>query len=136
MSKSDENDKSKILLIDNPDAAAKKIMSATTDSIGVINFDWDNQPGITSMLQMLAMLTNRSQSEINTQWIGKTSYGEFKSTVAEAVRSFLTDFQAKYNNITDEQLLSKLEQSETELTPIANATLLRAQQAVGLRPKV
>lgn len=136
MSKSDENEKSKILLIDNPDLAAKKIMSATTDSVGVINFDWDKQPGITSMLQMLAMLTNRDQTEVNTQWTGKTSYGEFKSAVAEAVRAFLTDFQGKYNNITDEQLLAKLEQSEQGLAPIANATLLRAQQAVGLRPKV
>ncbi len=135
MSKSDENDKSKILLIDNPDVAAKKVMSATTDSVGAVNFNWDKQPGITSMLQMLAMLTNRDQAEVNAQWAGKTSYGEFKSAVAEAVKAFLTDFQAKYNNITNEQLLSKLEQSEAELTPVANATLLRAQQAVGLRPK-
>ncbi|MEI7689857.1 MAG: tryptophan--tRNA ligase [Candidatus Saccharibacteria bacterium] len=135
MSKSDENDKSKIDLIDNPDAAAKKIMSATTDSIGVINFDWDNQPGITSMLQILALLTNRSQDDVNKEWHGKTSYGEFKTAVADAVRAFLTDFQAKLAAITDEQLLAKLEQSERDLTPIANATLLRAQQAVGLRPK-
>jgi len=135
MSKSDENDKSKIDLIDNPDAAAKKIMSATTDSVGIINFDWDNQPGITSMLQMLALLTNRDQTDVNKEWHGKTSYGEFKTAVADAVRAFLTDFQAKLAAITDEQLLAKLEQSERDLTPIANATLLRAQQAVGLRPK-
>jgi tryptophanyl-tRNA synthetase len=135
MSKSDDNEKSKILLVDNPDVAAKKIMSATTDSVGVINFDWEKQPGITSMLQMLAMLTNRDQTEVNAQWTGKTSYGEFKSAVADAVRGFLSDFQAKFNNISDEQLLSKLEQSEQALTPIANATLLRTQQVVGLRPR-
>ena len=88
------------------------------------------------MLQMLALLTNRSQDEVNADWTGKTSYGEFKSAVAEAVRAFLTDFQAKYDAITDEKLLAKLQQSEAELTPIANATLLRTQQAVGLRPKV
>lgn len=135
MSKSDDNEKSKILLIDNPEMAAKKIMSATTDSIGVINWDWDNQPGITSMLQMLAMLTNRNQDEVNADWTGKTSYGDFKKAVADAVSNFLIDFQIKFNNISDEQLLTKLEQSERELTPIANATLLRAQQAVGLRPR-
>lgn len=135
MSKSAANDNSKILLIDNPDIAAKKIMSATTDSIGVINFDWDNQPGITSLLQILSMLTNTPQDEVNIKWQGKTSYGEFKSTVAEAVKAFLSDFQSKLSNITDEQLILKLQQSEAELTPIANNTLLRAQQAVGLRPK-
>jgi len=31
--------------------------------------------------------------------------------------------------------LAKLEQSERDLTPVANATLLKAQQAVGLRPR-
>ena len=135
MSKSDDNDRSKILLIDNPDLAAKKVLGATTDSIGVINFDWENQLGITSMLQMLAMLTNRDQAEVNSEWIGKTSYGDFKSAVAEAVANFLTDFQSKLANISDEELIAKLEQSESDLTPIANATLLRAQQVVGLRPK-
>jgi len=135
MSKSSDDSKSKILLIDNPDVAAKKIMGATTDSVGSIHFDWDNQPGITSLLQILALLSRRDQSEVNREWEGKESYGDFKKAVAEAVRNFLTDFQSKFDSISDEQLLAKLEQSERDLTPVANATLLRAQQAVGLRPK-
>jgi len=135
MSKSSDDSKSKILLIDNPDVAAKKIMGATTDIVGSIHFDWDNQPGITSLLQILALLSGRDQSEVNREWEGKESYGDFKKAVAEAVRNFLTDFQSKFDSITDEQLLAKLEQSERDLMPVANATLLRAQQAVGLRPK-
>ena len=135
MSKSNDDPKSKILLNDTPEDAANKIMGATTDSLGVVNFDWDNQPGITSMLQILALLTGKDQAEVNRQWQGVTSYGDFKRAVAEAVKSFLTDFQAKYAQISDEQLIAKLEQSERDLTPIANATLLRAQQAVGLRSK-
>lgn len=135
MSKSDPDEKSKILLIDSPDLAAKKIMSATTDSVGVINFDWDNQPGITSLLQIYSLMTNRPQDEVNAEWAGKTSYGEFKKAVAEVVRQFLTDFQSKLAGITDERLLAKLEESEKILAPVANATLLRAQKAVGLRPK-
>lgn len=136
MSKSSTDEKSKILLNDTPDNAAKKIMSATTDSIGEIHFNWETQPGITSLLQILALLSGQDQATINTEWEGKTSYGDFKHAVAEVVRAFLVDFQAKYNAITDDQLIAKLEQSERDLTPIANATLLRAQQAVGLRRKV
>ena len=135
MSKSSADEKSKILLSDNPDAAAKKIMSATTDSIGSIHFDWQNQPGITSLLQILALLTNRQQEAVNADWEGKERYGDFKQTVATAVHDFLTDFQAKYEAISDEQLLAILEASESAMMPVANATLLRAQQAVGLRPK-
>ncbi|MDD3035903.1 MAG: tryptophan--tRNA ligase, partial [Candidatus Saccharimonadaceae bacterium] len=67
MSKSDVDDKSKILLIDSPELASKKIMSATTDSVGCINFDWDNQPGVSNLLQILAILTNRDQTEVNLE---------------------------------------------------------------------
>lgn len=135
MSKSSNDEKSKILLIDDPEIAAKKIMSATTDSVGRIAFDWDNQPGITSLLQMLALLTGRPQAEVNAEWEGNERYGDFKKVVADAVRTFLTDFQTRYNAVTDGQLLAKLEQSERDMAQTANATLLRAQQAVGLRAK-
>lgn len=135
MSKSAPDEKSKILLIDDPDYAAKKIMSATTDSVGRIAFDWDRQPGITSLLQILAVLTGRPQHEVNAEWEGNERYGDFKKVVAEAVRAFLVDFQSRYATITDEQLLKKLEASEEAMGEVANETLLRVQQAVGLRPK-
>jgi len=135
MSKSSSDEKSKILLTDDPAKAAKKIMSATTDSIGEIHFDFETQPGISSLLQMLALLSGRSQEEVNKEWEGKTTYGEFKKVVADEVARFLTDFQARLAAISDEQLIKKLEQSEADMNVIANATLLRAQQAVGLRPK-
>lgn len=134
MSKSSADEKSKILLSDDPAVAAKKIMSATTDSVGIVNFDFAAQPGISSLLQILAVLTARSQEEVNAEWVGTTSYGTFKQAVAAAVEAFLTDFQAKLAAITDEQLLAKLEASEEAVAKTANATLLRAQRAVGLRP--
>ncbi len=136
MSKSNEDPKSKILLSDTPDEAIKKIMSATTDSVGAVNFDWDNQPGITSLLQILAMITGRPRDEVNAQWQGNTMYGEFKKAVAEAVAGFLTDFQARLNAIDDDTLMNKLQASEAAMSEVANATLLKAQVAVGLRPKV
>ena len=117
MSKSSNDEKSKILLNDDPEVAAKKIMSATTDSLASIHFDWDNQPGVTSLLQILSLLTGRDQAEVNAEWEGKERYGDFKKVVADAVRDFLIDFQAKYNSVTDEQLLAKLEQSERDLMP-------------------
>lgn len=135
MSKSSEDDKSKVLLADDPELARKKIMSATTDSIGVINYDFDTQPGIASLLQMLAMLTGRPQEEVNAQWVGQTRYGDFKSAVADAVAEFLVNFQTTLAGISDEQLLAKLEHSEAEMSKVANETLLRAQKAVGLRQR-
>lgn len=133
MSKSSNDQKSKINLADTPAQARKKIMAATTDSLGVINFDWQRQPGITNLLQLLAILTNRPQAEVNAEWVGQTQYGPLKRAVAEAVTTFLTDFQTRLAGISDETLLAALERSERAMNEAANTTLLRVQKAVGLR---
>jgi len=133
MSKSSNDQKSKINLADTPAQARKKIMAATTDSLGVINFDWQRQPGITNLLQLLAILTNRPQAEVNAEWVGQTQYGPLKRAVAEAVATFLTDFQARLAGISDETLLATLERSERAMNEVASITLLRVQKAVGLR---
>jgi tryptophanyl-tRNA synthetase len=134
MSKSDETGKGVIFLSDTPEIASKKIMSATTDSFGEINFDMKERAGITNLLQMLALLTGREQSAVNAEWKGKTSYGDLKKEVAEVVSKFLADFQARLAAVDEPTLLRKLEESEAKMRKTANETLLRAQKAVGLRP--
>ncbi|MCL2869342.1 tryptophan--tRNA ligase [Candidatus Saccharibacteria bacterium] len=133
MSKSSRSENSKISLDDNPETAAKKIMSATTDSVGLIQFDMFNQPGVSNLLQILALLQARSLQEVVGEWAGQTNYGELKTTVAAEVENFLADFQAKVAKISDQDVLKALEAGEKRVTPIANAKLLEVQKAVGLR---
>ena len=133
MSKSDASAKGIIFLGDQPEEAAKKIMSATTDSEGIIRFDRARQPGIANLLQILALLEQKDLEETAKVWEGKTSYGEFKKAVAERVKYFLTDFQAKLSQLDVAGIDAKLEDSEEKMRAIADETLQRAQQAVGLR---
>lgn len=133
MSKSDETGKGVIFLSDSPEAAAKKVMGAATDSLGKINFDWDNQPGITNLLQILSLLVEKPQNEVNQVWAGKTSYGELKKAVADAVAGFLQGFQARLEQVNQAELMSKLETSEAAMNLQANQTLLKVQTAIGLR---
>lgn len=135
MSKSDESGRGVIFLGDEPAVAAKKIMSATTDDLAQINFDKKNQPGISNLLEILALIRGTSLKSIIDEFTGQTRYGDFKKVVADEVEKFLTDFQTRLSQVDDSQMIAKLEQSERDLAVIANATLLRAQQAVGLRPK-
>lgn len=135
MSKSVDDPRGTILLSDDPQAAAKKVMGATTDSLGQVNFDWEKQSGVTNLLQILALLSGRTQDDINKEWFGSERYGDLKKAVAEAVETFLSDLQTKYQAIDESKLLSKLESSEAEMTKVADATLHKVQQAVGLRPK-
>jgi tryptophanyl-tRNA synthetase len=133
MSKSDETGKGVIFLNDAPDVAAKKIMSATTDSIASIHYDYKTQPGISNLLEIYALLTRQPIVDIAADWEGKSSYGELKAAVAEQVRQFLADFQQKYETADLSQIEAKLESDETLMNQTANETLLRIQKAVGLR---
>lgn len=135
MSKSSEDAKSKILLMDDPTVGAKKIMSAETDSVGEINYNWDAQPGVTNLLQLLSLLSARDQAHVNADWEGKTSYGDLKKAVAEQVEQFLANFQKLYHLIDTDVLHQKLRSDESAMAQIANDRLYLVQQAVGLRPK-
>lgn len=134
MSKSIDDPAGTIMLSDGPDEAAEKIMSATTDSLGSIHFDFDKQPGVSNLLQIMAILSNKSQDEVNSQWEGKNSYNELKTAVAAKISQFLSELQSKLSDVNEAAILQELEGDEADMSQIANQTLLRVQQAVGLRP--
>ncbi|MGB4758887.1 MAG: tryptophan--tRNA ligase [Candidatus Saccharimonadales bacterium] len=133
MSKSDESGKGIIFLGDGPEAAAKKIKSAATDSYGKVDFTTQDQPGIYNLLQILALLQNRPIDDVINEYNGFEQYGPLKVTVADAVQAFLTDFQTKLAQVDEAQLMAKLQADEAQMNEVANATLLRVQKAVGLR---
>lgn len=134
MSKSVDDPAGTIMISDKPAAAAKKVISATTDSVGAIHLDWDKQPGVSNLLQILALLSDRTLEEIVKECHGKTNYSHLKQHVADHVQDFLTDLQAKVQKVDDNQLLSKLEADEKSMNEVANQKLYEVQKAVGLRP--
>lgn len=133
MSKSSTNEKSKISLNDNPKAAMKKIMSATTDSEGVIRFDMINQPGISNLMQIEALLRGRELQDVISDFAGQTRYGDLKKQVADSVFHFLSDFQEKVAQISDEDVEKILKDGEKYANEVSRAKLNEVQKAVGLR---
>ena len=133
MSKSTPSENSKIMLMDEPKQAAKKIMSATTDSVGKIQFDMWNQPGISNLLQIEALTTNTPLEEVVSAWAGETSYGKLKKQVAANVAEMLTNFQDKLAKISDAEVYKLLEEGEKYANNIAKKKLLEVQKAFGLR---
>ncbi|MGZ6005532.1 MAG: tryptophan--tRNA ligase [Candidatus Saccharimonadales bacterium] len=133
MSKSVDDPAGTIALTDIPEEAAKKVMGATTDSEAKIKVDWAKQPGISNLIQISSLLSGKTSEAIVKDWEGKSSYGDFKNEVADQVKNFLTDFQAKLAKVDEAKLLQKLEQDEKAMNQIANQTLLKVQKAVGLR---
>lgn len=135
MSKSDESGKGVLFLGDDPEAAAKKVMAATTDDKAFVRFNQADQPGISNLLEILGLLRGQQLDAIIMEFEGHTRYGDFKAVVADAVKEFLTDFQTRLRSISTDDILTKLSQSERMMNEQANETLLRVQQAIGLRPK-
>jgi len=133
MSKSTTSENSKIMLSDTPEQVKKKIMSATTDSVGVIKYDMFNQPGISNLLQIDALINDVPLQEVISTWSGETHYGDLKQKVAEDVAVFLDEFQRKYAAVSDSEVIELLEKGEVYANKIANHKLAQVQKAIGLR---
>lgn len=120
MSKSTLAENSKIMLSDAPELTAKKIMSATTDSFGEIDFDFSERPGISNLLQIEALINERPLESVVAEWKGKTRYGELKTAVAESVKTLLAEFQARLADISDETVAGLLPAGEEYANSVAN----------------
>jgi tryptophanyl-tRNA synthetase len=133
MSKSVEDPAGTILLRDDPAVAAKKVMSATTDSMGVIHYDMKTQPGVSNLLQILSLLRGEAFADTVHSWEGKSNYGDLKKAVADQVVTFLTSYQARLTAIDEQNLFHALEASELLMREVAGQRLYAIQKAVGLR---
>lgn len=133
MSKSDTgDDKGCIYLLDDLAKARKKVMSAVTDSIGIVQFDVENQPGISNLLTILSALTEESIDSIVKRY-ENIGYGTFKKEVADAVCSLLENLQTKYNEIIDSPLLEEtLTSGKERVSKLASKKLKEVQQKIGM----
>jgi tryptophanyl-tRNA synthetase len=129
MSKSAESDRGVIFLTDSPEEARKKIMSAETDSLAGVNYDYEKQPGVSNLLDIYKLLGGNTD-----EFIGQSQYGALKQIVANKLAGFLSDFQSKLAEVDEAALLQKLESSEELMRDASGQTLLKVQKAVGLRP--
>ena len=128
MSKSTVSGKGLIFLTDSPDTARAKIMSAETDSLGEIQHDYEQRPGVSNLLDLLRLFGGSPE-----EFIGQVQYGPLKAAVADTVAEFLADFRTRLAQVDEAAIRHKLESSEANMNDVANATLLKVQRAVGLR---
>lgn len=135
MSKSDDNQKNFISLLDEPNVAAKKIKSAVTDSDGIIKFDRDNKPGISNLLTINSSLTNESIKDLEAKYENE-GYGKFKTDLSEIVKDFLINFQEKYNEFYNSDKLDEiLDHGRDKAQKASFKTLKKMERAMGLGRK-
>jgi tryptophanyl-tRNA synthetase len=90
-----------IYVLDEPSAVRKKFGSAVTDSGREVRRAAD-KPGITNLIEILAVAGGRSAAEVEAEFDG-AGYGDFKQAVAESVVEYLDPVRERYAEIRPDE---------------------------------
>lgn len=132
MSKSDENQRAYISMLDTPKQIEKKVKSAVTDSDMEIRYDKENKPGVSNLLAIYASCTNQSIEDAE-KYFSEKRYGDLKSEVAEVVISVIEPIQKRYDElINSKELDDILDEGAKKANEVAEATLQRVKERMGL----
>ena len=136
MSKSGDSPQGILWLLDEPTVLAKKIKSSVTDTDNDVRFDPEQKPGISNLLSLLALSTQRTVEDVVGEFAGG-GYGTLKTAVADAIVERLDPIRQRTEELLkdpgelDRILGAGAEKAEAR----ANATLARVQHALGLLPR-
>lgn len=133
MSKSAENPVNYIALIDEQSLIKEKIKRAVTDSGKEIIYDKKKKPGISNLLEIYSLLSDKPIKQLEKKYSGK-NYGEFKNDVANVVIEFLMPFQKEFNKIKEnpEKVRKILKDGAEKAKITAQNTLKDIKTKIGL----
>lgn len=133
MSKSDENEKNFVSVIDDAKKIEKKIKSAVTDSDTVIKYDPESKPGLANLLTIYSVLTGKTHEQLEKDYEGKM-YGHLKVDLAELVVETLRPVRARYDDLmkSRDHLDELLRKGAERASVRAAKTLADTYDAVGL----
>lgn len=135
MSKSAENDNSRINMTDDAKLVTKKIKSAKTDD--TVGLEWDNpeRPECQNLLTIYSIVTGKGRDEIAGE-VADMSWGTFKPLLAEAVVEHLRPYQERYDAVMADpgELDRVLKQGADAAGEVAAVTVERVRDAMGFLP--
>jgi len=135
MSKSDDNPKNYVLLIDEPAVIRKKIKAAVTDSETSIGYDPVNRKGISNLLDIYSIITGETIEELVAKYEGK-GYGDFKADLAEVVVAELEPIQKRFKEILESgEIDDILDRGRDEAMKLATKKLAKVKHKIGLGRK-
>jgi tryptophanyl-tRNA synthetase len=125
-----------IYVLDEPKAIEKKIKRAVTDSGSDIRFDRAEKPGVSNLLEILAVARGSSVEEAERSLDGARGYGDLKGTVAEAVVEYLTPTRERYTDLRADQaaLEDTLAAGADKARAIASEVLADVRERMGVGP--
>ena len=132
MSKSDDDPKSYIALLDRPEIIMSKIKRAVTDTGKEVAYN-ETRPGISNLITIYSCLTGKSFDMIKEEYEGK-GYADFKSDLGEIVVEYLKPVQTRYTELMKNRdyINQSLKSGAERAGRMAHRTLSKVQKKIGL----
>ncbi len=131
MSKSVSSPLGTVNVLDGPDEITRKVKKAVTDTDGEVRFDPEQKPGLSNLLELLAVSTGRTPETVAASY---DRYGDLKRDTAEALIELLRPLQVRRAELAADPgaVPALLARGAEKATAVAGATYARAAGAVGL----
>ena len=134
MSKSENEDTGRVLLMDDPAFIMKQFKRAITDSDteNCVRYDKENKPGVSNLMTIYSAVTGKSFDEIETEFAG-CGYGKFKPAVGEAVIETLRPIREETQRLLKDKayLESVYRDGAQKASYVAEKTLRKVYKKVG-----
>ena len=131
MSKSVGSSLGTILVFDQPEAIERKVKKAVTDTGREVVYDPRAKPGLSNLIELLAVATDRSPADVADSY---RNYGELKTAVSEALIEMLRPVRERRAALAADPAAvpALLSLGADKAGATASATYRRAADAVGL----
>jgi tryptophanyl-tRNA synthetase len=131
MSKSVNSPLGTVLMLDEPDEIRRKVRKAVTDTDGEVRYDPATKPGLSNLLELLALATGGTPKEVAGSY---QRYGDLKGDVAEALIELLRPVRERREDLAADPgaVTAMLSTGADKARTVASATYRRAAAAIGL----
>jgi tryptophanyl-tRNA synthetase len=131
MSKSVDSPLGTILMLDSPEEIRRKVRKAVTDTDGEVRYDPASKPGLSNLLELLAVATGRTPKEAAGDY---RRYGDLKADLAEALVELLRPVRERREALAADPgaVPAMLATGADKARSVASATYARSAEAIGL----
>ncbi len=132
MSKSDDNQKAVVYLLDDLNQIKNKIKSAVTDSDTKIRYNVKDKPGISNLLTIYSLISGLKIPELE-QMYENSNYATFKSDLAEKLAEYLRPIQERYHALlASPELDTVLDEGRDAAKRVAYKKIMKVYKRLGL----
>ena len=134
MSKSDNQDMTRVNLTDSADEIRNKIRKAVTDSTGRVTFDPKERPGVSNLVSMFSAVSGAPPDDVCAMFEGKQTL-QFKEELAELLVGELAPVRQEIDRLQADRgyVLEVLREGGERAREMAEPNLTEIKRTMGIK---